>query len=456
LRLNKTNKKDGHMGEAESAIVGERDHSLAVGPVLLGERIVSLDVLRGIAVLGILVMNIYAFAMPFPIAYSNPLAMGGTELHNVGTWFFTHIFFDQKFLSIFAMLFGAGVILMTGRAESRGGKYGRIFYRRQFWLIVIGAVHGYLIWFGDILFTYAVIGMLVFLVRKRRPKTLIIIACLLLPLALFMSYGFSVNAEQTQAEASEITALQQAGEELTEEQEKLLDDWEQFRAFVAPTDADLQKDLEAYKGSYTEIVAHRAPIVASMQVFTTLFFGISRVAALMMIGMALMKLGVFSGERTHAFYRNLMLAGYLIGLPFAIFSAFDLYAHQFDTQYAMRVGGIANYFASLSIAFGHIGLILLIFKSGAMQRVLASFANVGRMAITNYIMHSVILTTVFYGYGLGLYGTIPRFRQMGLVILVILLQLFVSTWWLNRYRFGPVEWLWRSLTYWKWQSMRSE
>jgi hypothetical protein len=174
LRLNKTNKKDGHMGEAEFAIVGERDHSLAVGPVLLGERIVSLDVLRGIAVLGILVMNIYAFAMPF-IAYANPLAMGGNELHNIGTWFFTHIFFDQKFLSIFAMLFGAGVILMTGRAESRGGKYGRIFYRRQFWLIVIGAVHGYLIWFGDILFTYAVIGMLVFLVRKRRPKTLIII-----------------------------------------------------------------------------------------------------------------------------------------------------------------------------------------------------------------------------------------------------------------------------------------
>jgi uncharacterized membrane protein YeiB len=332
LRLNKTNKKDGHMGEAEFAIVGERDHSLAVGPVLLGERIVSLDVLRGIAVLGILVMNIYAFAMPF-IAYANPLAMGGNELHNIGTWFFTHIFFDQKFLSIFAMLFGAGVILMTGRAESRGGKYGRIFYRRQFWLIVIGAVHGYLIWFGDILFTYAVIGMLVFLVRKRRPKTLIIIACLLLPLALFMSYGFSVNAERTQAEASEITALQQAGEELTEEQEKLLDDWEQFRAFVAPTDADLQKDLEAYKGSYTEIVAHRAPIVASMQVFTTLFFGISRVAALMMIGMALMKLGVFSGERTHAFYRNLMLAGYLIGLPFAIFSACA------SVRYAVRDAG---------------------------------------------------------------------------------------------------------------------
>jgi len=444
------------MGEAASAIATEHEPAPAVGPVLLGERIVSLDVLRGIAVLGILVMNIYAFAMPFPMAYSNPLAMGGTELHNIGTWFFTHIFFDQKFLSIFAMLFGAGVVLMTGRAEARGGKYGRIFYRRQFWLVVIGAVHGYLIWSGDILFMYAVIGMLVYLFRRRSPRTLIIIACLLLPVSLLMNYGIATKAIQIQAEASEITALQDAGEDISPEQEKLLEDWEEFRAFLAPSDEDMQKDLDAYSGSYTEIAAHRAPIVAGMQVYATLFFGILRVAPLMMIGMALMKLGILAGERPRSFYRKLMLAGYLLGLPLTIFSAFNLYVHQFDTQYVMRVGGIANYIGSLVVSFGHIGLILLIFKSGALQRGLARFANVGRMALTNYLMHSVILTSVFYGYGLGLYGTIPRFWQMGFVILIILLQLFVSTWWLNRYRFGPVEWLWRSLTYWKWQSMRHE
>lgn len=443
------------MSEAESATVTASNESPAVGPVLLGERIVSLDVLRGIAVLGILVMNIYAFAMPF-IAYANPLAMGGSESYNIGTWFFTHILFDQKFLSIFAMLFGAGLVLMTGRAEARGGQYGRIFYRRQFWLLIIGAVHGYLIWFGDILFTYAAIGMLVFLFRKQRPKALIIIACLLLPLALFMSYGFSIHAKNTQARVSEITALQEAGEEVSEKQEKLLARWERSRAFMAPTDEDLQKDLATYSGSYIDIVTHRAPIVAMMQVFTTLFFGISRVAALMMIGMALMKLGLLSGEWSRSFYRNLMLAGYLIGLPLTVFSAFDLYAHQFDTRYVMTVGGIANYFGSLAVAFGHIGLILLLFKSGAMQRVLSRFANVGRMALTNYLMHSVILTTVFYGYGFGLYGEIPRFWQMGFVVLVILLQLYMSTWWLSRYRFGPVEWLWRSLSYWKWQSMRGE
>jgi len=427
----------------------------AAGPVKGDERIVSLDALRGVAILGILVMNIYAFAMPF-IAYSNPLIMGGTEAHNLGTWFFTHILFDQKFLSIFAMLFGAGLVLMTGRAEARGARYGRIFYRRQFWLLVLGAVHGYFIWVGDILFSYAAMGMLVYLFRKRSPRTLIIIACLLLPISLVGNYGRSVSVAQTIVAVAEIQDLQGAGEELSDEQKKLLKRWESSRAFTAPNAEDLQKDLDAYQGNYLDIVKHRAPTVLMMQIFVTLFFGISRIAALMMIGAALMKLGVLSGERSTAFYRNLMLAGYLLGLPLTIFSAINTNAHAFDTLYMLRVGGIANYVGSLVVAFGHIGLVMLIVNTGVLQRVVRRFAAVGRMAISNYLMHSMILTTVFYGYGLGLYGTIPRFWQMGFVIGVITLQLFLSTWWLRRYRFGPVEWLWRSLTYWQRQPMRRE
>ena len=143
-------------------------------------------------------------------------------------------------------------------------------------------------------------------------------------------------------------------------------------------------------------------------------------------------------------------------MPLTVFSAVDLNSHAFDTLYALRVGGITNYVGSLVVAFGHIGLIMLIFKTGVLQRLMPRFAAVGRMAITNYLMHSLILTTVFYGYGLGLYGTIPRFWQMGFVVAVITLQLVLSTWWLQRYKFGPVEWLWRSLTYWKRQPMRQK
>ena len=426
-----------------------------LGPITGNERFVSIDVLRGVAVLGILVMNIYAFAMPF-IAYTNPLALGGTEPHNMGTWFFTHILFDQKFLSIFAMLFGAGLVVMSTRAESRGTQFGRIYYRRQFWLLLIGAIHGYFIWMGDILFLYAAIGMLVYLFRNRRPRTLIIVAVLLLPVALLLNFGMGKHFESVIVEVAKIEELQASGTELGDKQKKMLEGWEAQRKFMAPTAEDVQIDIDVHRGSYPEIVEHRVPTVLMMQVFVTLFFGIWRVGALMMIGMAMMKLGVFSGERSVSFYRKMMLAGYLIGLPLTIFSASDLYAHQFNSLYVMRVGGIANYWGSLIVAFGHIGLVMLLVKTGALQRLMARFAAVGRMALTNYLMHSVILTTVFYGYGFGLYGSIPRFWQMGFVVAVIGLQVMLSPWWLSRYRFGPVEWLWRSLTYWKRQPFRQQ
>jgi len=427
----------------------------SVGPIQGDERLISLDALRGVAVLGILVMNIYAFAMPF-VAYNNPLLMGGVEAHNIGTWFFTHIFFDQKFLSIFAMLFGAGMILMANRAETRGVRFGRIYYRRQFWLLVLGMLHGYLLWVGDILFSYAAIGMLVYLFRNRSPRTLIIISCLLLPLSPVMNHGTAINTERIIVEVGKIEGLRDSGEELSDEQKTLLKSWESSRTFMAPSDEDLQKDLDVNRGGYADIVRHRIPIVIMMQIFETLTTGISRFAALMMIGAALMKLGVLSGERSTVFYRNMTLSGYLLGLPLTVYSAVNMNAHAFDTIYMMRVGGVANYVGSLIVAFGHIGLVMLIIRSGVLQRVMRRFAAVGRMALSNYLMHSLILTTVFYGYGLGLYGTVSRFWQMGFVIGVIALQLFLSTWWLGRYRFGPVEWLWRSLTYWKRQPMRHE
>ena len=432
---------------------GAQKQQAPAGPVEAGQRFISLDRLRGVAILGILVMNIYAFAMPF-IAYTNPLRMGGTEPWNLGTWFFTHLLFDQKFISIFAMLFGAGLVLMTGRAETRGGKPGPIYMRRQLWLMVIGAMHGYLLWVGDILFAYALIGMLVCLFRNRQPRTLIIVACFLLPMAPILNFGSAIQVEETMSKVATIEAQVAEGDELDEEQAQLLEEWEVQRAFMMPNDEDIRKETEAYLGSYPEVVTYRAPIVAMLQLFIPLIYGIWRIGALMMIGMALMKLGVLTAERTVGFYTRLMLTGYLVGLPLAAFSAWNLYAHDFDPLYMMRVGGIANYVGSILVALGHIGLVMFITKTGALQRLMDRFAAVGRMALTNYLMHSVILTSIFYGYGLGLFGSVPRALQMAFVAGVIVFQLWFSGWWLGRFRFGPVEWLWRNATYWKVQTMR--
>ena len=425
----------------------------STGPVTGAERIGSLDILRGVAILGILVMNFYAFAMPFP-AYANPLLMGGTDTLNLGTWFFTHIFVDQKFLSIFAILFGAGIFLMTGRAEAVGANFGRIYYRRQFFMMLLGAIHAYFLWFGDILFMYAAVGMFAYLFRRLAPRSLLILACVLLSVHLLLSHGMASQIEKTITQVAEVTELQQVGETLTTKQEKLLEDWEEMRAFTAPDAEDVQKDVDIHQGSYVSITAYRIPLAATLQIFGVLFTGLWRVTALMLFGMALMKTGVLSAERATDFYRKMMLICYGIGVPLTVYSAIDLSANGFDPLYAMQSGGLANYFGSIIVGLGHIGAVMLLIKTGFVQRLLGRFAAVGRMALTNYLMHSVILTTVFYGYGLGLYGEIPRFWQMSFVVAVIALQLSLSPWWLARYRFGPIEWLWRSLTYWQRQPMR--
>jgi uncharacterized protein len=422
-------------------------------PVVAGERNEAIDMLRGVAVLGILVMNIYAFAMPF-VAYSNPLAFGGTEPWNIGTWYFTHIFFDQKFMTIFSLLFGAGLIMMMTRAEARGVTYAGVWYRRSFWLLLIGALHGYLIWMGDILFHYALVGMLVFLFRKRSPKSLILIAVLLLSVAPLLNLSGGVYMAKLQVAGTEIEALQDAGEALSEEQQEQLAEWQEMSVFLGDPAEQVKNDIEGYSQSYPAVVSYRQPTVTMLQTQATFFFIIWRVGGVMLLGMALMKLGIIDGLRDSGYYKKMMLAGYGIGLPIVVYSAWNLWSHQWEPMWTFRVGMIPNYVGSLFVALGHIGLVMTLIKSGAASRLMARFAAVGRMAFTNYLMHSVILTTVFYGYGLGLYADVPRAWQMAFVVAVIGFQLWFSPIWLKVYRFGPAEWLWRSLTYWRRQPMR--
>lgn len=416
-------------------------------------RVKSIDALRGVAVSGILVMNIYAFAMPMS-AYSNPLVWGGTEFLNIATWFATHVLFDQKFMTIFSILFGAGVILMTDRADAKGVSFTGVFYRRQFWLLLIGMAHAYLIWFGDILVSYALIGMIVYACRHWPPKKQIVVACSILPVALLLMFGGGTYMQDLKLRAETYSASLEAGDTLSDEHQAVIDEWSEARGFVLPGPEEVQKDLDAYGSDYASIFQHRAPFVLSFQTDGFLFFIVWRVSALMLLGMALMRLGILDGSRSAAFYRNFMLAAYGLGLPLAVFSAANLNAHGFDALYAFRIGGIPNYFGSIFTALGHIGLVMLIVKSGVLKSVMERFSALGRMALTNYLLHSIVLTSVFYGYGLSLYGEIPRFWQMGFVAGVIGLQLVVSPLWLARYRFGPAEWLWRTMTYWERQPMR--
>ena len=424
-----------------------------LAPVAELERIDAIDTLRGFAVLGILVMNVYAYAMPFA-AYANPLVYGGLTGIDFWTWVATHLLFDQKFMTLFSMLFGAGLILTAQRAELRGITFGRIYYRRQLWLLLIGAAHGYLLWFGDILFHYAFCGMLIYPLRRRSPKTLIITGVLVLLVALPLSTGMGTFMAQLRQKGQEAGALAAKGETLDEEQQELLETWEEMQNMLEPSAEEMARQVKVHRGGYLEILEERAPTVFMMHAFMTFTFIVWRVGGLMLIGMALMKLGVFAAARSARFYLWCVGLGYGGGLPLAAGSAWDLNAHGFDAFYVFKLGVYTNYFGSLAVGFGHLGMVMLVCRSRALPKLRARLAAVGRMALTNYLMHSILMTTVFYGYGLGLYGHVSRFAQMGFVAAVLALELWWSPVWLRRFRFGPFEWLWRSLTYRRPQPMR--
>jgi uncharacterized protein len=298
--------------------------------------------------------------------------------------------------------------------------------------------------------------MLVYALRNRSPKALIIFSIFLLSIAPLLSFGGGIYIDKLQIAATEFATLQDEGEVLNDEQLAQLEEWEEMSVFFGDPAEIVQKDLEGYSQSYPQVVVYRQPTVTMMQTQATFSFLIWRVGGLMLLGMALMKLGILPGERSASFYKQMMLAGYGIGLPVVMFSAWNLWQHQWEPKWLFQIGMLPNYVGSVFVALGHIGLVLTVIKSGICNKLMARFAAVGRMAFTNYLMHSIILTTIFYGYGFGLYGKVPRFWQMGFVAAVIGLQLLLSPVWLRHYRFGPAEWLWRSLTYWRIQPMRRE
>jgi uncharacterized protein len=396
-------------------------------------------------------MNIYFFGLP-AAAYSNPSVYGGSSGADLVTWVVTHLFFEAKFITIFSALFGAGLVVMFQRAEARHRPLARIYYRRILWLLIFGLIHAYGIWGGDILVTYAIVGLLIFLFRRRSPRTLIIVACLVLLIPVFASIGFGVFIQKMQAAQQEISMLA-AGEDPSEEQQMLADWWDEMRPYFEPTPQEVAEELEIFRDGYPGIFRYRAPLVFMGQTMAVAFFMLWRTGGVMLLGMALMKLGVFSASRSQQFYRRCIFWGYGLGLLLVATSAWDLIRVSWTQPHAIQVSSHFNYFGSLAVALGHVGAVMLLCQGQALTDLRRRLSAVGRMAFTNYILQSLICTTIFYGYGLGLFGRLSRFPLMIFVIAIWLLLLWLSPWWLTRFRYGPVEWLWRTLSYGRRQPM---
>ncbi|MYC65461.1 MAG: DUF418 domain-containing protein [Acidobacteriia bacterium] len=398
------------------------DEGTGLRPVAQTARIDSIDVLRGFALLGILVMNIQLFAMP-QAAYFNPTAYGDLTGANLWVWVAGRMLADQKFMTIFSMLFGAGIVLMAGRAEARG-ESRRLHYRRMGLLLVIGLLHGHLLWPGDILFLYAVCGMLVYPLRRQPPGRLLVLGTVLVGVAS----AFLV--------VSGLSLPHWPGEERAE---FLAEVWQ-------PTPAMIDAEVGAYRGEWLDQQPVRSKAAFGFETVVLLTWGLWRAGGLMLIGMALFAQGVFSARRLFRFYATLIALAIAIGLPVQGYGI-SLDFERGWPAWSFFFGVQFNYWGSLVVSLGYVGAVMLACQRPALRRFTRPFASVGQTALTNYLLQTVICTTMFYGHGLGWFGSVDRVGQAGVVASVWAAQLIASSLWLRRYRFGPAEWVWRSLTY---------
>jgi uncharacterized protein len=403
-------------------------------------RILTLDIVRGIAVMGILAMNIVAFAMPFA-AYMSPYAYGMESRADLLSWLFNFLFFDGKMRGLFSFLFGASMLLVIERAEGSGRPSASVHFRRMAWLLVFGLLHFYLVWFGDILAGYAMAGMAAWFFHTKSPRKLVRIGILflLIQFALFAAFSLLFYSAEQAALAPGASA-------------EAAKTWRQMSAdFAPPTTAALSAKMALFGGGWSGIVHHQITGNAFDPFVGTLIFGWETMGY-MLLGMAALKTGFLTGAWEDAAYRRIALFGFGISLPFYGLLAWGLYETKFSVPaiFAFSMAGtvLVRPLAVLAVA----ALVILLTRSGG--ALVARIAAAGRAAFTNYLGTSIAMTLLFYGHGFGLYGTLSRVELWLVVLPAWALMLLWSKPWLDRFRYGPLEWLWRSLSRGSLQPMR--
>lgn len=425
-----------------------------LAPTTGAHRINSLDVIRGVALLGILLMNITGFGLYH--AYSDPTVMGGATGWNLRVWWMDSMFFEGTMRGMFSMLFGAGIVLFTSRKNLNGTESSvtDVFFRRLLWLFLFGIIHAYiLLWHGEILYPYALVGMFVFSFRHWQPKQLIIGAIVLLILTTAWSAKDYFNSKSSFDKATEAQAKKSAGQVLSKEDSLSIKSWENKVSDQKPSPEKINEGIASHQKDYFSVLMYKAPLNQTMQTFVMYRYFFMDIFAMMLLGIAFLKNGIFMGSKSNKFYLVMMMIGYAIGLSVNYFESDYQMTHNFEVL-PMELANISYDLGRVFTTFGHIGLIMLFVKSGILPFLQKSLAAVGQMAFTNYIMHSVICNTFFLGFGFGMYGKLQRYELYYVVISIWIFQLIVSPIWLKYFRFGPMEWVWRSLTYWKKQPFR--
>ena len=402
-------------------------------------RIATLDIVRGVAVMGILAMNIVGFAMPFA-AYSNPLAFGSDGAADFASWTLSFVLVDGKMRGLFTFLFGASLLLVIQRAESSGQTAASVTFRRLLWLLLFGMLHYYLIWFGDILIGYAVVGMIAWVFRRRSTTSMTGLGLALILFQFLLVSGLAASVQMLSGAA----ALPGADPAIVQQ-------WAALSGKFGGSPEALQQDLALHLGPWSDQFAHRAGDKATQPFMFILMFGWETLGY-MLLGMAALKGGFLTGAWEDRLYRKVALVGFAVAIPASAFIASMLFADGFTVpgQFTWSMAAAIPFRLMMTLAYA--ALIIIATRSGGW--LVDRIAAAGRTAFTNYLGTSIVMTTVFYGWGLGLYGAVGRAELWLFVIVAWVLMLAWSKPWLDRFTYGPFEWLWRSLARWELQPMR--
>ncbi|MBS0476599.1 MAG: DUF418 domain-containing protein [Proteobacteria bacterium] len=410
-------------------------------PVARQDRLVTLDFIRGIAVLGIVFANIAAFGQTMN-AYIWPQALAHPPTPSDKLfWLIQYTLVDGKMRGLFTLLFGAGMMLFMERAWARGASRW-LQARRLAWLLLFGTLHFLLLWHGDILQLYAISGLALLGTLRWEPHTK-----LTLGLALYLLGSVAQGAQLGGNYLA--TASPELAARLTPEHRKELFETE---TKVLHENARL---IHLYRdGSFADVARYMVLEKAGPSIGQTLFFSVTETIPLILIGMALYQMGLFSGRMDPARMRHWGWIGVASGT--AVTAALGLWAYRADFPFHLTffvfIG--ASPLPRLAVVLGLAALLSLWAPRATRSALGTRFAAAGRMAFSNYIGTSLLLVPVFNGWGLGLFGRFGRLELFGFVLAVWALMLAWSKWWLERYRYGPLEWLWRCLTYGRMMSLR--
>jgi uncharacterized protein len=410
------------------------------------DRHISIDAVRGFAVLGILLMNIVGMGLPafayLDPTYYGPSYYGPHQDANLWAWGINFVVADGKMRGLFTMLFGASLMLIADRAQGQTPGPAAIHYRRIGWLLVFGMLHAYLLFFGDILVTYAVAGAIVFPFRKWGPRLLIGIGAVILAVMVAKGLVETLHLGQMRDAAAAPGAS-----------DAVRKAWAQSSFTLHPPASFGAGEIAGYRGSFLEAVKARSFMALLMQTWFLINESLPEAIAQMMIGIGLYRLGFFTLGWSSRAYASVVVLGWAIGIPLSAWLAWQTAQSGFEPLTRQALG----YWAAVPrpfIALAHAAALLLLVRSGALGWLVNRLAAAGRMALSNYLGTSIITAFVFCGYGLGLYGHLQRYQLYGVVAAIWLLILLWSRPWLARFQYGPFEWVWRSLVRWKPQPFR--